>query len=501
MKLDISFRNVEQQKFYWSRHRNNCFSGGFGNGKTWSACLRAITFLLTFPGYRIAIARQKLKNLRSTTKETFFQILPPELILRDDNQITHSTLLINGSLVYWLHLESWDEKSLKGLEINSALIDQAEEIQESIYLVLDGRVGRWSRARVPEELLSLNPKWPRNRFNEPRVHNYMDVLTNPDLETHWVYKHFHPDSEEKLPDHFYIEKETDENLYDPRTIESMKRRDKEWVDKYMRGKWGASRSAIHILQKPSVIRPNEFIDSAVFNNWLEKILKRAALYRVLDHGGSAPTCCLWFAAYKGIHICYREYYMAEETISFHRQQINFLSGDEVYVANYADPSIHHETAQKHGGYWSVAKEYYDSEYTTSPGIYWLPADNNELATRNRINELLSKSPLWKHPVTDEEPAPGLFFLKKDSTYPTGCLYSISQISAQRKKEITTENGRVIYSDERDSSVTDHAYDCVRYYVAMHNKGISDKRIEPPRRSFAHFNRIAKRRRQMIGPNH
>jgi len=29
-QIDFSFRNQEQDQFFWSLFRNNCFSGGFG---------------------------------------------------------------------------------------------------------------------------------------------------------------------------------------------------------------------------------------------------------------------------------------------------------------------------------------------------------------------------------------------------------------------------------------------------------------------------------------
>lgn len=512
MELNLTFLNIEAQTYFHSRVRNNCFSGGFGNAKTYTACEKAILLLLSFPGYRYAISRQKLTYLRSSTRQTFFKILPPELIKNDDAHITHTTTLINGSLIYWLHLEAWDEKSLRGLEINSSLIDQAEEVEEALYLVLDGRIGRWDGYKVPaalkeRHLKELGKPWPTRTLPTGKivdaVPNYHDILCNPDVETHWIYRTYHPDSSEHEPEstHFYIERETDPNSYDPGTYAQMQNRDQEWVDKYLHGKWGASQSVVHTLRKASVIKVSDFESTEQFNEWLENVLKTSALYRVLDHGESAPTSCLWFAAYKNVHICYREYYVANAPVSAHRSNIHFLSKDETYRGDFADPSIHHKRGQKDGGFWSIALEYLDTEITDAPTISWIGADNNELATRNRINEFLTLFPKAAHPVSLELNSPRLYFIAKSKEYNEGCSHAINEIQAQRKKVIAAEKGKTFYSDEREKGIADHAYDCIRYYVAMHSRGMAGKTRPIPARSFAHYNRLTRMKKAILRHNH
>src|SRR5215831_4561461 len=135
MDLNIQFRNPEQERYYWATARNQCYSGGFSNGKTFCACLKTSSLLLTFPNYRLVIAREKYVDLKKTTMQTMFKILPPEVIKSHSLQ-DGITILKNGSTIFWMHLDSFDEQSLRGLEINSVLIDQAEEIDENIYLVL-----------------------------------------------------------------------------------------------------------------------------------------------------------------------------------------------------------------------------------------------------------------------------------------------------------------------------------------------------------------------------
>ena len=64
----------------------------------------------------------------------------------------------------------------------------------------------------------------------------------------------------------------------------------------------------------------------------------AELYRGIDFGFNNPFVCLWGARYgpdRRWHI-YREHYRARESLAWHAQQINRLSGRERYVATWAD---------------------------------------------------------------------------------------------------------------------------------------------------------------------
>jgi hypothetical protein len=531
--------------FFWSTFRNNCFSGGFGNGKTWIACARQYVMLATFPGYISLFARQYYKDLKATTMKTFFKICPQDFVVKHDLQ-EGITIFANGSVAIWLHLDSFDEQSLRGLEINSACLDQVEETVEPIYLVLDARIGRWDGAQVPEDLLlSAVPNeiwaklpqnitketllldsslaklkdaiidktlWPRAPDGRFRVRNFIDVLCNPDNQFHWVYRRYHPESFERKKNHFYIERETDERLNDPETIENMKDRDEEWVDKYFRGKWGRSAAQIHKIEPLSIINPDDYTKEE-FTALLKLVLTRGALSRVLDHGESAPTCCLWFAAINRIHICYREYYFIDDRISIHRQNIYEMSKDpllstddkpvyEFYEIDLADPSIFYKT-QGRGNSKNVIKTSVAEEYATDeidgPPIIWSPGDNNEMATRNRINELLRISPKFAHPITKISPAPGIYFIKQTKDYQFGCNFVISQTQNQRKKAIGSENGRTLYSGERDDSIADHAYDPLRYYIAEHSTSKPEEIKKAPQRSFAHFEQIRKSKTRVILP--
>lgn len=415
------------------------------------------------------------------------------LVLRHSEQ-DGITDFINNSRIYWLHSDKFDEGTLRGLEINSILVDQAEEIDEGIYLILDSRIGRWDKAEVPEQLKT--PDWPRHkktgRFLVP---NYMQILCNPEHTLHWIYQRYHPESEFRQPDHWFISAPTDPSSYDPKTYEQMLKRDPEWVAKYVRGEWGTSDAQIHTVLPESILKdvPPDFI---------REMIKKGALYRVLDHGDSAPTCCVWYSCFKGLYFAYREYYLPHEVISNHRKNISDMSKDEYYVGNYADPSIFKTTSQKFGGFWSVADEYLDVNLK-APSITWLPGDNNEFANRNRINELLNIDPEAIHPITHKKGAPRLYFIARTSSYQDGVYNLVNQIKTQVRQNLGSFNGKTVYSDDRAPSIEDHAYDTLRYFVSTHGSSISEPKRPVPANSFFGVRNAAKkmiRLRAIIGPN-
>jgi hypothetical protein len=146
--------------------------------------------------------------------------------------------------------------------------------------------------------------------------------------------------------------------------------------------------------------------------------------------------------------------------------ISGLSEGERYELNLPDPSIFHQMPTKQGGRFTVADEY--AEVQTQPratAIFWTPADNNELGTRNRINEYLRVDPDRVHPFTHERGAPRVYFLKRSDQYPQGCYHVLRETRAQRRVKIGTDLGRAIFSDERDPGKADHAYDPFRYFLA------------------------------------
>lgn len=522
INIPISFVNPVQEQFYYCNKRNQGFSGGYGNGKSYGASMKAITLLTTFPRYRVAISRYRASDLTKSTMSTFFKLCEPALYneayggRRNDRD--GYLRLINGSEIFWLHLDDFSETSLRGLEINTHIGDQMEEVSESVYITIDSRIERWDKVEIPSYLDA--GRFPKNPYTgNPMPPSYDIVLCNPDVVTHWIYERYHPDSPKAAAyadTHAYFTASTHDNPAIPETLKAqMRSRDPAWVDRFYWGKWGIAGGAIHYVPSACILEVEDpdpaisarqrmsknslLITKTDYDKIMHVVQRDGVKYRVMDHGEAAPTVCLWFAylsptvlrsnfgiTSKGIHICYREYYMPEKLISYHREAIHALSAGERYNANYADPAIFKKNSQKNGGFWSVADEYITRKITAPP-IMWQPADNNEMACRNAVGELLLPYADIYHPVTGEPDSPALYFLKKGWSNPNGCEKVILQTMSARRKKIGSVNGTDIYSDERDPNIEDHAYDPLRYYAIMPKAhGLPEKPTDAPEFSFNRY---------------
>ncbi len=496
VKVPVTFINPFQKEFFYSEYRNQCASGGFGNGKTFICCEKVISLAAYFSNYRVAILRRSSTDLAKTTRVTFYKVCPPELYdesrggFRSDARGT--LRLTNGSEILFLHLDDYDDNVVRGLEINTAFIDQAEEIGESVYDQLDARIGRWDMATLPD---IANPDdYPKNpNTGAIEIPSYMLIACNPDSFDHWIYRKYHPESED------HKEKRTNirgkeysfsdtHKMYQATTmdnpalkeelIDTLLTRDTAFVNRFVKGIWGITEGMVHTLNDLSVL---DDIPPGLYQEFIEK----GELVRVMDYGAASPTSVLWFSAYKDWYLCYREYYKERTLISEHRANIEELGIDignqvyEKYKYSLADPSIFAKNMQKHNRFWSVDEEFKDMSMDAPP-IHWIKANNDEFMTRNRIDELLRVNKKIKHPITKELGSPRLFFLKKSPAYPNACHKIVQQIQTQRRKQIDMINGQPIFSDERMRSVEDHAYDCLRYYAGSRPiyKELIKKRIVP-----------------------
>jgi hypothetical protein len=471
----------QEEAFHWGPSPL-CLSGGFGSGKTHGACLRAIHISDLFPFNRGVIARRVGKELRATTMSTFFKILPPSAYAqkfggrRNDSE-GYLRLARSQSEILFLHLENSEISSiLKGLEINWFVWDQAEENPEGgeeIFDTMVSRLGRWTKTEVPQWLVDEHVRttgtpWPYYYpgTTRPQPPSYATIVCNPDVETHWIYRRFHPESEEsgeyreKRGYHFiHMPSDSNEFLSDINK-QLLYTQDAAFVRRNALGLWGLPAGAIHHIDKRSLVPGSPEL--------LAHLRQTCTLHRSMDHGDSAPTCCLWWAVDRaGNVICLREYYQPNALISTHRKNITELSEFESYDFNLADPSIFNTTMQSaKKGKFSVADEYRDVvEQPAHTALFWTAGDNNELGTRNRINEYLRVDETRVHPFTQAVGAPRLFFLTPTPDYPQGCVHVLRQTRGQRREKVGTELGRPIFSDERDPDVPDHAYDCLRYFIA------------------------------------
>jgi PBSX family phage terminase large subunit len=440
----LEWASEEQERFVKAGSHPTLLVGGYGSAKTFGGCLKLHRLIEKFPDTRWAVIRRSTTQLKKTTMVTFDAMTPQHALKsRNDNEGTRD--FVNGCMVYFLHLDKPESMGvLQGLEINGAFVDQAEEISEKAWDVIDARVGRWTNcAKIPGR--------------------YLFATANPSDELHWLYERFADESPQrdkwKAQGYECIVADSRSNKFLPKAnLDALLNKDDEFVRRYVRGEWGNPEGRIFDVSPLSYLEPTDEL--------LSQITQTMHLHRSLDHGDSSPTACLWEATDgDGNIFVYREYYVPNKLISDHRTAITHLSGKEHYRSHLADPSIFHKTAQKYGGKWSIADEYSDTRVLPRPtSIHWAPADNAEMPSRSRIKEYLRVDPEHVHPVSREKGSPRLFFVRKTSAYPNGCDRVVLELRSQKRLKIEEAGGRDVYSDERDESVPDHAYDALKYHV-------------------------------------
>ena len=156
------------------------FGGGAGGSKTFTGCLWQIIRRLQYPETRSVIGRSKLKNLKATTLNTFFEVavdycgLTPDVDFRynaSDSTIT----FYNKSVIYLKDLFLYPSDpmftSLGGLEITDAFVDEAAEVTEKAVNVLNSRI-RYKLDEydlIPKTLLTCNPSkgWLYTKYYKP----------------------------------------------------------------------------------------------------------------------------------------------------------------------------------------------------------------------------------------------------------------------------------------------------------------------------------------------
>lgn len=464
-----------------------CLSGGFTAGKTINATRKALYLSDLFPGNRGIIARGVWDKLKKTTMATFFKDCPPEAYRygrrSDQDKILQfnprkcADGVVRQSEILWLYLDDPDaEAILRGLEINWFIIDQAEEVEEEMFDILLRRLGRWDRAFVPPEVMLAEKaagrewKW-WNKQGLPIPPTYPIITCNPDTELHWIYRRFHPESDE-WKEHYrqlgykMVEMSPLGNKFlTDQNKEQLLTADESWKRRFVYGKWGIVEGLIHHIHPSSIIEGTPDILKWLHDNCV-------TWYRVLDHGDTSPTAVLWAGALAdGITIVFREYYQPDKLISDHRMRIWELSAEDGpdivrKYQNLADPSIFYKTAQRQGGKYSVSNEYTDTEMLDArTAIWWRPADNNEMGTRNRINEYLRFDPEKINPFTREKGSPNLFFIQRTPEYPNGCYHVVKETRVQRREKKGTMDGHPVFTDDRDETIPDHAHDDLRYLIA------------------------------------
>jgi len=326
--------------------------GGFNSGKTTAAILHMLALCQAFPGYKVAVLRKTFKDLSLTTRPSFDQWIRKDFVERANEK---EVVLKNGSSFIFHHLDSPQSATiLKGLEINAAILDQAEQMNERTFTILMGRLGRWKGAKVPSHTLASHQgEWQwKNQSGHPVPPVSCILTANPseegDPELHWLWQRFASDSPmwerkwQKLGYRQMVLPSTENKFAGEQNLNLLLQQEEDYVKRFVYGEWVKSKGHLFRLTEDSILDYDPDL--------IHHIRSSMHLGRVLDHGDTAPTCCLWWAVDDDHNLFFwQEYYQVGVTderdyiVSDHRRAISALSAGLSFRTNIADPSIFNRT--------------------------------------------------------------------------------------------------------------------------------------------------------------
>lgn len=334
-----------QDKFLFSKSKFPAIVGTWGCGKSLAGLHAAHLECQNNPNNLYLVIRKEFVDLRDSTMQDWHsQIGMPW----DGNKNVNYE---NGSVLMFRHGSDID--SLKNTNLGGALFIQAEEMTETEFWFVVGRLRR------KEGTLQLRIEANYNGHN-------------------WIYKLWKkkdlsvPLGSTITTDDFHL---TETNTLDNKAnlpasyIASLEMLPEKLKRRHYLGSWDEAEGLVYdeFSEVRHVIEPFMIPDE-----WEKGF--------VLDHGFRNPTAILWYAIdYDGNIYLYNEHYQTEKGVSFHAEAIKRKG----ITTGFADPSIFARTQSRltTGDIFSIADEYKDA------GIILIAALKEEERGRiARVNE-------------------------------------------------------------------------------------------------------------------
>jgi hypothetical protein len=178
-------RGSLQERFLSSRGKVQIYGGGFANGKTATACIKALRIAMDYPGANILMARSTYPKLNDTLRKEFLKWCPDDWIrsFPKSANASNTCTLNNGTTINFRYIAQQGKvgneattSNLLSATYDCIIVDQMEdpEIVHKDFLDLLGRL----RGMTP--YAGDDPTMPKNG---PR---WFIITTNP--TRNWLYR-------------------------------------------------------------------------------------------------------------------------------------------------------------------------------------------------------------------------------------------------------------------------------------------------------------------------
>jgi len=229
------------------------FGGGAGGAKSFLGCAWIILSCLKYQGTRYVIGRSKLKALKETTLNTFFEVAKifgmaagVDYVYNGQSGIIKigESEVILKDLFHYPSDPNYD--SLGSLEITGAFIDECNQLNVKAKEILKSRI------RYKLEEFNLVPK----------------ILLTCNPAKNWCYTDYYkPNKEGTLPKHkkFIQALATDNPNISPHYIANLKTLDVNSQERLLRGNWEYDSDKDKLMEYNSItdLFSNDFVDKGI----------------------------------------------------------------------------------------------------------------------------------------------------------------------------------------------------------------------------------------------
>ncbi len=395
------------------------YVGGIGSGKTLVGCITMLTLAVLHPGDYL-ICRQFAPELKITTLKTFLEVCPKELI--EEYRVADSIVRIKAvggkvSNIIFRQLE--DPDKLRSLNLSGFLIDEANQVSESAFMLLQGRL-RGSGLR--KGLLVSNPAG----------HNW--------IYSWWVKQDFLKTEAAKAKFKL-IKAPSTENVHLPDGYIStlMESWSDERVQREIMGSFDAFEGMVYheFRRDVHVIQPFKIPD-----DWTRVI--------GIDHGYRNPSAWVWGAVdYDENIYIYREFYqkewLIEEIVKGKGTEPGVLAlmRNEKIEQARIDPSTRARRGTTGGSDWDTYVE------NLPTGFPLMLANNDKTPGIDRVKQYLKVDPRTNKPK--------IYIFNS-------CVNLIEEMSQYKYKELNAGQQGRMNEKEEPVKVNDHCCDALRYLI-------------------------------------
>jgi Terminase large subunit, T4likevirus-type, N-terminal len=423
----------KQRDFLRCKARESIYAGGFGSGKTLVGGFRALHAALKHAGTVGLVGRQTYRALKDSTKKVLIDgddkppVFPPESgqwVAGDEKFV-----LFNGSEILFRSFQDWNEKKLLGPNYGFVYIDELTECTEKVWLAFLSRI---RHAAGPEQA------W---------------ATTNPNGHD-WVWRRFHPESEQREPWSEFVHATSEENIHLSESyLAWLRAQPPEWQKRYVDANFDTAAGMIWDEWNRTVHVVPPF-----------KLPVQWTRLESLDHGRRNPTAVLWLTVDADANLIVTDGYYEPGLVEQHATAIKAKrEPGRKYPAIVADPQVF-----VHG----FDGQCVDDEYRRH-GLHMQPASNDVSTGLNRVSEWLSRRenevfPDW-HPFAgtlgpDGLGAPRLYVFDIPGTSDLR-----REIPDYRWRDLSPSVADRQDEPEEPRKKDDHACDALRYAVMSQPK--------------------------------